>query len=376
MQDSSAGLARDLGRWQLLAITVGAVVGASIYLRPAMVAQALGTPWRILLAWTVAGAISLAGALSYAQLAARWPRAGGEYVYLGETMGEPAAFLFGWMRITVGVAAAAGQATAVIVFLADLLPVGGPWAHWTISALGVPLAVAIGARQLLAVLVIAALAFLNCLGVGKAGHFQAALTVLKVAALLCVVAILLSAARHATSTAASYSLAAPGANGWSTALLGAITAFNGWTLAAMLGGETRDAERAVPWALCWGMAIATVCYLAANLGYLAALPVATARPAANQLSTRTPRAPPASPCRRPRGRTPAAGYRRCWRYRRWARCTCSCCRCRASSLPWRMIACCRRCSAVCIRRRVRRSPRSSPLPRLRACWRCWAISTC
>ena len=203
MQDSSAGLARDLGRWQLLAITVGAMVGASIYLRPAMVAQALGTPWRILLAWTLAGAISLAGALSYAQLAARWPRAGGEYVYLGETIGEPAAFLFGWMRITVGVAAAAGQATAVIVFLSDLLPVGGPWSHWTISALGVQLSIAAGPRQLLAVLVITCLAFLNCLGVGKAGHFQAAVTVLKVAALLCVVTLLLSAVPHVAATAAN-----------------------------------------------------------------------------------------------------------------------------------------------------------------------------
>ena len=109
---TSQGLARDLGRWQLLAITIGAVVGAAIYIRPAMIAQELRNPSSVMLVWTLAGVLSLGGALSYGQLALRWPDAGGEYVYLRRTIGEPGAFLFGWMRLTVGAAVGAAQATA------------------------------------------------------------------------------------------------------------------------------------------------------------------------------------------------------------------------------------------------------------------------
>jgi APA family basic amino acid/polyamine antiporter len=270
---AASGLARELGRWQLLAVAVGAVVGASIYLRPALVAQQLHEPGPIVAAWVLAGGLSLTGALCYARLASLWPQAGGEYVYLGKTIGEPAAFLFGWMRLTVGVAVAAAQASAVIVFASDLTPLGGSWSHRSAHVFGLPLSLTIGPRQLMAVVVIASLAFLNCLGVGKAGRFQSAITFLKVASLMCLLAVLFTFGRQSSAAPVSASADPPGALGWGAALLGALTAFNGWTLAAMLGGETRAPERSVPWALTWGMTIATACYLAANLAFLSVLPV-------------------------------------------------------------------------------------------------------
>lgn len=269
----AAGLARDLGRWQLLAITVGGVVGAGIYIRPALVAQELREPGPIAMAWVLAGLLSLAGALSYAQLAGRWPRAGGEYVYLGQTIGEAAAFLFGWMRLTVGVAVIAAQATAVVVFLSDFVPIGGAWVQWSARVLGVTSSLTIGPRQLIAVVIIASLAFLNCRGVGAAGRFQSMVTLLKVAALVSILAVLSAFGHRSAALPAAVVADPPTVFGWSAALLATMTAFNGWTNAAMLAGETRDAERTVPWALTWGMTIAAACYLAMNLAFLVVLPI-------------------------------------------------------------------------------------------------------
>jgi APA family basic amino acid/polyamine antiporter len=179
------------------------------------------------------------------------------------------------MRLTVGIAIAAAQASAVVVFVSDLIPIGGSWNHWSTRVLAVPLSLTIGPRQLLAVVVIASLAFLNCRGVGKAGRFQSAVTILKVASLACLLAGLLAFGHHPEAPPVFKVANPPGVLAWSAALLGALTAFNGWTLAAMLGGETRDPGRSVPWALTWGMTIATACYFAANLAYLSVLPVAT-----------------------------------------------------------------------------------------------------
>ena len=271
--NASQGLARALGRWQLLAVTVGAVVGAAIYIRPAMIAQELRDPSTIVLVWIVAGALSLAGALSYGQLALRWPHAGGEYVYLRATMGEPAAFLFGWMRLTVGAAVAAAQATAVVVFMSDLVPIAGTWVHWSPHVLGRVRYVSIGPRQMLAIGMIWSLAYLNCRGVGQAGRFQTAVTILKVASLITILVAIFALGNELAAPAHSIAPDPPAALGWGAALLGAITAFNGWTNAAMLAGETKDPERVVPWALSCGMAIAVVLYLAANIGFLMVLPV-------------------------------------------------------------------------------------------------------
>src|SRR5215472_16085227 len=87
------GLRRGLGRLHVLAIVVGGTLGTGIYLRPAVIAQLVQTPGRVLLVWCLAGLLSLAGALTYAELAARFPRSGGEYVFMRETLGEFPAFL-------------------------------------------------------------------------------------------------------------------------------------------------------------------------------------------------------------------------------------------------------------------------------------------
>ena len=266
-------LARDLGRWQLLAITVGAVVGAAIYIRPAMIAQELRDPFSIVFVWMIAGALSLAGALSYGQLALRWPRAGGEYVYLRQSVGELAAFLFGWMRLTVGAAVGAAQATAVVVFTSDLVPISGTWIRWSSRMFGGALDLSIGPRQMLAIAIIWSLVYLNCRGVVQAGRFQTAVTLLKVASLMAILTVIFAFGHRPAAPVHDVAPDPYTALGWGAALLGAMTAFNGWTNAAMLAGETKDPQRTVPWALCTGMIVAVAFYLAANLAFLMVLPV-------------------------------------------------------------------------------------------------------
>jgi basic amino acid/polyamine antiporter, APA family len=100
---SDEGLHRGLTRWHALAVVVGGVLGTGVYIRPASIAQLVGSPSMIMTVWIGTGLLSLAGALTYAELAARIPRSGGEYAFLKVTIGELPAFLFGWMRLTVGV---------------------------------------------------------------------------------------------------------------------------------------------------------------------------------------------------------------------------------------------------------------------------------
>ena len=176
---SDEGLHRGLTRWHALAVVVGGVLGTGVYIRPASIAQLVGSPAMIMTVWIGTGLLSLAGVLTYAELAARIPRSGGEYAFLRVTVGELPAFLFGWMRLTVGVGTVAALAVAVTVFLSDLIPLAPPWMHLRIPWRPQPILVYIGPRQLIAVFIIVGLALLNIRGVGKAGRFQSWITTVK-----------------------------------------------------------------------------------------------------------------------------------------------------------------------------------------------------
>jgi APA family basic amino acid/polyamine antiporter len=277
LADQEQLLYRGLTRWHALAVVVGSIVGTGIYIRPASIAQLVASPTLILVVWTSAGLLSLAGALTYAQLAALIPRAGGEYAFLRTTLGELPAFLFGWMRLTVSVGTCAAMAVAVTVFLSDLVPLGQPWVQLPVPWSHAALPVDLGPRQLLAVLIIACLAVLNLRGVGHAGRFQTGVTTLKVVGLLGLIVTVLvfgHAAGTSIPTHASMSAAPAGSMAFSGALLAAMVAFNGWANVAMLAGEVKDAERTVPWALLWGILGVIALYVMVNVAYLYVLPMA------------------------------------------------------------------------------------------------------
>jgi basic amino acid/polyamine antiporter, APA family len=264
------GLQRCLTRFHALAIVVGTVVGTGIYLRPASIAQIVQSPFGVLTIWVAAGLFTLAGALTYAELASRLPRSGGEYAFLRETLGELPAFLFGWMRLTVGASAIAAMAVAVAVFVSDLVPLSALWWHHTFRFFGGSYTMDLGARQAVAVLLIFALAALNVSGVARAGRFQGIVTSAKVIGLAALIGVLAFAARaHAVDSNHSVTNGtAPGVLGYGGALLAALAPFNGWANAAMVGGEVRDARRTLPRALIVGICATILLYVAVNAAYM------------------------------------------------------------------------------------------------------------
>jgi APA family basic amino acid/polyamine antiporter len=259
----------DLRRPQVLAIVVGAIVGTGIYIRPASIAQLLGSPALVIGAWLVGGLLTLCGALTYAQLAIRVPGTGGEYLFLRATLGRLPAFLYGWMRLTVAPAVIGGLAVAFTVFLGDIVPLGGPWIHAALPWRHGRDFVDLGPRQTIAVAVILGLAWINTKGVRRAGTFQLLVTICKVVGLMLLLATialfshspteqtLLPAVNHDPSPVA-----------YGGALLAVMATYNGWANAAIIGGEVRDAERTIPWALVTGVLIVTGLYVMTNEAFL------------------------------------------------------------------------------------------------------------
>ena len=177
------GLKRDLGVWGACAIVVGTVIGSGIFLVPATMIQNVGSTRMLFLVWIVGGLLSLFGALSYAELAAALPEAGGEYVYLREAYGPLWGFLYGWTQMWVAKCGSiATLATGFFIYLTNFRPeLGGVWATvpLPLGEGGQPLEIRYG--QLLAMLVIAVLGLVNYFGVKVGGNLQIVVTVIKIA---------------------------------------------------------------------------------------------------------------------------------------------------------------------------------------------------
>src|SRR5882672_7311399 len=165
-----AHLVRGLTLTATMALVVGTVIGTGVFIKTAIMAQDTGSAPVVLLAWIAAGILSMCGALTYAELGAMLPHAGGEYVYLKKSYGEAAAFLFGWQRfIVAGSASIASLGSGFAIFLAAFLPLNAVWAEREVSLLGRTLPWQFGPRQLVAVGAILFLSIVNCCAVALGG---------------------------------------------------------------------------------------------------------------------------------------------------------------------------------------------------------------
>src|ERR1700723_2610747 len=181
-QPDQHGLKRELGLWSAAAIVVGPVIGSGIFLLPSSMARNVGSPLKIFGVWIAGGLLSLAGALSYAELAAALPEAGGEYVYLREAYGPMGGFIYSWTQMWVAKSGSiATLATGFFLYLANFFPpleqvfVKLPL---PLGPNGTPLEVKYG--QLFAVALILSLGALNYFGVKLGGDVQIAVTIIKV----------------------------------------------------------------------------------------------------------------------------------------------------------------------------------------------------
>lgn len=243
------------------ALVVGGMLGTGVYLRSALMAQQVGSAPLVLLAWLAAGLVSMAGALTYAELAARLPRTGGEYVFLREAFGPVPAFLFGWTRTLVGAASQAAVAVAFATFLGSLVP---PLASWTGAVAGAAVAVLTG---------------INCVGVVAGARVQTGLTAAKVVALTALVGGALAFAPEAplarlVDIAPQADAPGPGLAAFGAAMVGALWAYAGWNNLPMTAGEIVDPVRTLPRAIVGGALAVTALYLAVNAVYFLVLPFA------------------------------------------------------------------------------------------------------
>jgi APA family basic amino acid/polyamine antiporter len=271
-------LVRGLNLSATTSLVVGTIIGTGVFLKSARMAQAVGTPSLVLLAWIAAGLLSLAGALSYAELGAMLPAAGGEYVYLRAAYGDLPAFLFGWMRLVVGSTGSfASIAAGFAIFLGALFPLHAVWARKSFELLGQKIDWQLGAQQLAAVAIILVLSAINCAHVVLGGRVQSFFTFAKV---LAIAAIMGGAFFFAPSATWEHLRAPAGAANWSgwtafgAAMLAALWAYDGWNNMPMAAGEVKDPGRNVPRGLILGMVIVIAVYVLVNLAYCYALPFA------------------------------------------------------------------------------------------------------
>ena len=265
---------RDLTLVHAASLVVGITIGTGIFLKAAVMAQAVGTPVLVLAAWGIAGIVALLGALSFAELGALLPQAGGEYVYLRAAFGDVPGFLYVFNSFLVGGASIAAYGAAVAIFLGDIHKLDGPWLQYTLHMFGSPYTLQLGIRQAIAVGVIAVFAAINCAGVIFGGRVQTALTAIKVISILAVAAG--AFAFSDTSDGSNFAATAPtgtgGLSGFGTALFAALWAYSGWQFLPMAAGEVQNPDRNLPRAIIGGTLLVLAVYMLINTAYLYALP--------------------------------------------------------------------------------------------------------
>jgi basic amino acid/polyamine antiporter, APA family len=266
-------LPRVLDARQAIAIVVGTIIGSGIFLIPAEMMRDTGSSWLVYLAWIAGGLLSLFGAMTYAELGAMLPYAGGEYVYLRRAYGDTAAFLYMWTWFAV---AKPGSIAAMSIGLARTLEFF-PAFHWLsepVSRGRVPLhGFEILGSQIFAIAVTWLITGLNYLGIKKAGDFQFVFTVLKAILILIVVAFCLASASGSWSNfSTTLPHAAGGLNGFMLALVATLWAYDGWNDLTMVAGEVRRPERNLPLALIGGLVVVGVLFMATNAGIQYILP--------------------------------------------------------------------------------------------------------
>lgn len=288
-------LVRGLSFTSTMALVIGSVIGTGVFLKAAVMTQLLGHPSSVLWAWVIAGVLSFAGVLVYAELGVIFPNAGGEYVYLRASYGDVVAFCYGWMRFLVGSSGTiASLAIGFAIFSSALLGPGTVWVEHHFRLLGQNIDWRFGSQQIVAITVVLVVSAINALGVSTGGRLQSLLTFLKALGILAIVVGVFAFSRPAVWDNLTSSVVASlqtSSSAFGTAMLAALWAYNGWNQMPMVAGEVNHPERNLPRALIFGMAVVIALYLLANLAYFAALPAAAV---ASSSSTQYPDALPAA----------------------------------------------------------------------------------
>lgn len=275
-------------------LVAGSMIGSGIFIVSADIARKVESPAFLLAAWVLTGVITLLGALAYGELAAMYPRAGGQYVFLRESMGPLMGFLYGWtLFIVIQTGTIAAVAVAFGRFLGVLWPTVTPdlygWfpsADVCVRALGCSdpanaIKLGLSPQRLVALVSIAILTWINLRGIREGKIVQTTLTVVKTGALVLLILLALTIGRNETATAANFGGGnfAGGVSFTGTflvvfgaALVGSLFASDAWNNVTFAAAEVQNPQRNLPLALVMGTGLVSVLYVLANVGYLNVLP--------------------------------------------------------------------------------------------------------
>lgn len=262
MKEETNDLKKNLTLYGLVMIAAGACIGSGIFLVPASIATTLPIPSFILIAWFIGGIFTLTGALTYAELGAKFPKTGGVYVFLREAFGALPAFLYGWSLLTVvtsGAIAALGIGFAT--YFNKIIGLGSEW------------------NVMVAISAIVFLTIINIVGVKVGEIVSSTLTTLKLIGIAIVVFIGIFLYQSAPEI--SWTMTATAENplsksvfsSFSIAMIGVLWSYGGWYHASFLAGETRNAKKTVPKAMIIGTIIVMITYISINYAYLRLLPL-------------------------------------------------------------------------------------------------------
>ena len=291
---SASGLVQGLGLISATTLVMGSMIGSGIFIVSSEIARLVDSPGLLMLVWLLTGFMTLVGALSYGELAAAMPNAGGQYVYLRESLGPIYGFLYGWTAFLV---IQTGTIAAVAIAFAKYLGELVPWvsaSHWFFhfGHLG-PVEFGLNTEELVGIASILFLSWLNTRGVRWGALVQNLFTFVKIAALAGLIVLGLLVVRDAGAIAANFThfwqgFSLRGLHPYNLdgrlvlvstptilfiAMVGSLFSSDAWNNITFTAGEVKNPRRNLPLSLALGTAIVTGLYLLANLAYLNALPL-------------------------------------------------------------------------------------------------------
>lgn len=281
--EKTTGLSKQLSLFDSTAIIAGSMIGSGIFIVSAEIARQVETPGMLILAWVVTAIITILGALSYGELAAAMPKAGGQYIYIKEAFGPLYGFLYGWTLFTViQTGTIAAVAVAFAKFTGVFLPeISGTNAVFNLGSFS------ISSQQVLAVGLIILLSLYNFREVKAGALLQNIFTITKVAALLSLVILGLYFGIKSGNGFSNFSPAFPDIITLTTigvfgaAMTGSLFSADAWNNITFTAGEIRNPQRNIPLSMLMGTSIVLIIYILANFAYLFVLPIEQIQTAEN-----------------------------------------------------------------------------------------------
>jgi len=275
-QQANTGLIKGLGLLDSTTLVMGSMIGSGIFIVSADIARQVRSPGLLIMTWVITALLTIVAALSYGELAAAMPHAGGQYVYLREAFGPLSGFLYGWTLFTV---IQTGTIAAVAVAFAKFTGVFFPAvsAHNYLLGSG---KLGLTTQQLLAIAMLVLLTLVNTRGVRTGAAVQNTFTIAKVGALLGLVALGVLFGRNPSAIHDNFG-SFWGNAGWTltairitgVAMVGALFSSDAWNNVTFTAGEVRNPKRNLPLSLALGVGVVSLLYLACNFVYLSVLPL-------------------------------------------------------------------------------------------------------